>query len=390
MNTRTMFIGILLACILALLPAKQGFCADGPSADSSATSNASTDFEKKIYQSVKDLDYSDQVAQDFVKMVRPWKCDVLYQKLCQAAKDVTQKKISWDQYAQVETDIVNQLAQKIKIGITDDKKLKCFDLDLVVKEKKAQCLGYTQLFYILGNSMGLTIQAIDVLEHSEGMPVGMCHTACEVGLHNGKAMQVDLTLRDYVSKTFTFTKEYDKAGNYWDLKDKKNRLKIHKRIQLLDKNGLVGGICYNRGTTYAESGKFTEAILDFNKAIELNPKCAVAYYNRGTAYAKSGKFTEANSDNNKAIELNSNNAEAYYNRGTTYAKSGKFTEAISDLNKAIELNSKYAEAYVNRGITNAELGKKEDAKKDLRKAMQLNPGLKDTIKNKADKYKLDL
>ena len=137
---------------------------------------------------------------------------------------------------------------------------------LSLKTKKAHCLGYTQLFYILGNSMGLTVQAIEVLEHSNGqMPAEMGHVACEVGLHNDKAMQVDLTLRDCVSKVFLFTEEYDKEGNYWELKDKNNRLNIHPKIQLLDKNGLLAGIYSNRGTVDGKSGKLTEAIADCNK-----------------------------------------------------------------------------------------------------------------------------
>lgn len=358
---------ILLACIIALatqlLPVKQGLCAEGPSANKSpATSNASVDLEKKIYQSVKDLEYSDQVAQDFVRMVRPWKCDVLYQKLCQAAQDVKQKKVSWTQYAQVEEEVINRLAQTIKKKITDadttiESNVKYFELALVVKEKKAQCLGYTQLFYILGNSMGLTIQVIDVAENSKGLKLaGSSHVACAVGLHNGKAIQVDLTLRDCVSKAFIFTEEYGKDGNYWELKDKKNRLNIHPRIQLLDKNGLIAWICINRGNTYRNSDILTEAMSDFNKAIELNPK----------------------------------NVYAYINRGVVYYGLGKYTDAISDYNKAIELNPKCAEAYLNRSLANAKLGKKEDSKRDLRKAQQLNPGLKETVKRMASEFKLDL
>jgi len=291
MNQRTVFANmgrILLACIIALaiqlLPVKQGLCAEGPSANNNpSASNAGVDFEKKIYQLVKDLEYSDQVAQDFVRMVRPWKCDVLYQKLSQAAEDIKQKKISWTQYAQVEEEIINRLAQTIRKEITVDKNLKCFDLALVVKEKKAQCLGYSQLFYILGNSMGLTIQVIDVTAVSG-------HAACAVGLHNGKAMQVDLTLRDCVSRTFLFTEEYGKAGNYWDLKDKNNRLDIHPRIQLLNRNGLIACIYSNRGSISNIIGQPDKAIANCTKAIEFNPKNAEAYNKRGINYEKSGKL----------------------------------------------------------------------------------------------------
>ena len=67
----------------------------------------------------------------------------------------------------------------------------------------------------------------------------------------------------------------------------------------------------NRGNAYGNSGKLIEAISDYNKAIELNPKFAMAYYNRGIVYNDSGKIDQAISDYNKAIELNPKDAEAY-------------------------------------------------------------------------------
>ena len=53
-----------------------------------------------------------------------------------------------------------------------------------------------------------------------------------------------------------------------------------------------------------------------------------------------GNFTQAMSDYNKAIEINPNYAEAYNNRGIIYDKQGNFTQAMSDYNKAIEINPK--------------------------------------------------
>jgi hypothetical protein len=54
-----------------------------------------------------------------------------------------------------------------------------FYLSAVVKDRKAQCLGYSQLFYILGKSVGLPISAADVLESAAGpLPAGEGHVAC--------------------------------------------------------------------------------------------------------------------------------------------------------------------------------------------------------------------
>ena len=47
-----------------------------------------------------------------------------------------------------------------------------------------------------------------------------------------------------------------------------------------------------------------EAIADFDKAIELNPKDARAYYNRGVVKDELKQYKEAIADYDKAIELN--------------------------------------------------------------------------------------
>ena len=59
----------------------------------------------------------------------------------------------------------------------------------------------------------------------------------------------------------------------------------------------------NRGNAKAELKEYSEAIADYDKAIELDPKLAPAYYNRGITYRELGKEEEAKKDFKKAQEL---------------------------------------------------------------------------------------
>ena len=94
-----------------------------------------------------------------------------------------------------------------------------------------------------------------------------------------------------------------------------------------------------QGDTYADQEQWDEAIVQYDKAIELDPKLAVAYNNRGWAYNEIGQWNLAIIDLDKAIELNPELAWAYNNRGNTYFDKGKIDNAIADWNKVIEVST---------------------------------------------------
>lgn len=338
------------------------------------------EYIEQIKQLVKGLEYSDKVAEDFVQMVSGWRdaqrrpvLVVWRQKLAEAKEANKQGKISKDQLAKVEENVTRELSQRIRKEISFN--IKFFDLADVIKHRQAQCISYSQLVYILDNSIGLSVEAIDVEElMTPGpLPVGYAHMACIVSLADGKMMMVDLVSGGFVSKPFIIKKEFAKVGNYWELKDEDNPLGIHRRIQIFDKNGLIAAIYNNRGLAYYDLGQYTQAISDYTKAIELNPKDAVAYNSRGITYKKLGQYTQAISDYTKAIELNSKYAMAYNNRGNAYYYLGQYTQAISDFTKAIELNPEDAEAYCNRGLVYKKLDQYTKAISDYTKAIELNP-----------------
>lgn len=72
------------------------------------------------------------------------------------------------------------------------------------------------------------------------------------------------------------------------------------------------------GVQLLEEGRYDEAIVEFNRAIELAPKLAMAYTNRGSAYINKGELDKAIADCDKAIDLDPKLAEAYSNRAYAY------------------------------------------------------------------------
>jgi tetratricopeptide (TPR) repeat protein len=122
---------------------------------------------------------------------------------------------------------------------------------------------------------------------------------------------------------------------------------------------------------YESQGQYFEAIAEYTKAIETDPKCTAAYFNRGNIYQKWGQFDKAISDYNKAIELDQSNSEFYNNRGNALQRKGQYDQAISDYDKALDIDPKNARAYSNRGVAYHLKGAYDAAWEDVRKAQGL-------------------
>ena len=93
-----------------------------------------------------------------------------------------------------------------------------------------------------------------------------------------------------------------------------------------------------KGDSLIKQGQFKRAIVEYDKAIRLNPKYALAYNNRGIAYRRLKQYRRAIEDYNTTLRLNPKFAKAYYNRGISYLNLKQYRRAIQDYNEAIRLN----------------------------------------------------
>lgn len=134
--------------------------------------------------------------------------------------------------------------------------------------------------------------------------------------------------------------------------------------------------------TAAEAG-----IRAAEKAVALQPRQAEYHRVLGTlcgqvipanvlAGLKYGRC--AQDEINKAIELDPKSAVAYLGRGVgnyylPAAFGGGTDPAIRDLQKAIQLNPRLAEAHLWLGIALRKAGRNADARAALAKALELNP-----------------
>ncbi len=128
----------------------------------------------------------------------------------------------------------------------------------------------------------------------------------------------------------------------------------------------------NRARAYEKTGRYQEALEDYDTALRLKPDCAEAYYNRGIIYGKSlGRYELALNDFNEAIRRDVDYIKAYNNRGLIYILLGRYHYAIQDFSKAISLKPDYADAYNNRAFAYLKTGGEQACYRDARKACEL-------------------
>jgi len=100
--------------------------------------------------------------------------------------------------------------------------------------------------------------------------------------------------------------------------------------------------------------RYSEAIVDFSTAINLNSTAAEYFLNRGVSYRKLKDFDKSLADLNKTIALDSSNAKAFYNRGLLKASQMQYDEAVKDYNRALNSmvqTSKRSTIVANRAPT---------------------------------------
>lgn len=137
----------------------------------------------------------------------------------------------------------------------------------------------------------------------------------------------------------------------------------------------LSGLDYaNRGVTRERLKNYEEALVDYDRALELDPTLADQIYpNRGNVLANLGRYEKAFADYALAIQLCPRRPSAYNNRGYLYITLQRYREALPDLNRAVDLDPSYAQALTNRGFVYEKLEQYDAALADFGRAVRADP-----------------
>ena len=86
-----------------------------------------------------------------------------------------------------------------------------------------------------------------------------------------------------------------------------------------------------------EAGRIDEALIQYRKALQIDPYYVAATINLGNALLQAGRIEEAVIHYRKALRINPNNISAHVNLASALAQGGQVTNAIPLLEKALEL-----------------------------------------------------
>ena len=130
---------------------------------------------------------------------------------------------------------------------------------------------------------------------------------------------------------------------------------------------------FQKGSTYFSQSNFTDAITQFDKAINLNQNYTDAYGDRGASKANLGQYQSAILDYEKAEQLGLKSSILYSNWGYAYYQLKQPEKAIPLLEKAIGIDPNNGNAYRWIGEIKYDKNDNKGAAEDYTKAINLNP-----------------
>jgi protein O-mannosyl-transferase len=129
----------------------------------------------------------------------------------------------------------------------------------------------------------------------------------------------------------------------------------------------------NFGNALLEQGRVDEAMVHYQKALQLRPDDPEANVSFGYGLIQKGKPAEAAGYFQKALANKPNHAAAHNDLGNVLARKGAVDEAIVHFQEALRIKPDYAEASYNLGNALFEKGDLGAAITSYRKALQIKP-----------------
>ena len=150
-----------------------------------------------------------------------------------------------------------------------------------------------------------------------------------------------------------------------------------------------GQVAYNQGIAHLNRNRYSEAVVEFEKAIGLDRNYKEAHHGLGLAHLKIGNLGEAERAAKAALRIDphyqparqlldavlrkTSPGQVAYNQGIAYLNKNRYNEAVVEFEKAIGLNPNYKEAHRGLGIAHLKMNNPGEAKRAAEAALRIDP-----------------
>ena len=132
-------------------------------------------------------------------------------------------------------------------------------------------------------------------------------------------------------------------------------------------------IHHELGDVHHREGRIVDAVVEYERALALNPNHLAVRVNLGVCYDTLGDQDRALEQYQMAVKLNPTVSKIHNNIGNIYYKKGRPEDAIAAYREAIRLNPYYPQPYNNLSTTYAGLGRFDEAIETTKQALRIAP-----------------
>ena len=150
---------------------------------------------------------------------------------------------------------------------------------------------------------------------------------------------------------------------------------IEALTSFIDENPELGEGYSARGLQYYEMEMYNFALIDFERAVKLDPHNLDYQFNLALCLEKENRLDESGHYFLSIINSDSKHSGAYFNLGNLKYKKGLFNEAISYYTLAFHHNQKNVSILYNRALAHYKNGQIVNACEDINKVMVEYPQL---------------
>lgn len=138
---------------------------------------------------------------------------------------------------------------------------------------------------------------------------------------------------------------------------------------------------HSLGIVYEQRGEINNAMLEYKRAIELDPNYYLSYNNLGKLYFDAKEMKKAMEFYDFALKLNSAFAPAHLNKAYILMAMGKNDKAIASLESAIKYNPNNPAGYMNLGYIYQQKRMPDKAIEYYTKLLEYDPASYEALSN---------